>query len=66
MSIKGFHENNKHKAAIFDEVVLKRFLTLEMDSDYWEVRQAFAITAYFGGPAVDLVPGPEAGADHQE
>jgi hypothetical protein len=48
MSIKGFHENNKHKVAIFDEVVLKRFLTLAMDPDYWEVRQAFAITAYFG------------------
>ncbi len=38
MFTKGFEEDTKHKAAIFDEVVLKRFLTMEMDLAFWEVR----------------------------
>jgi hypothetical protein len=49
MLIKGFEEDTKKKAAIFDEVLLKKFMCQEMPSAYWEVRQAVAILAYFGG-----------------
>ncbi len=49
MFINGFDKDNKHKVAIFDEVVLKRFLPKKMDSAYREVRQAIPITAYSGG-----------------
>lgn len=47
--LKGFDEDTKVKAAIFDEALLKKFLTDQVDSSYWEVRQAIAMTAYFGG-----------------
>jgi hypothetical protein len=49
MFIKGFEEDTKHKAAIFDNAILHQFLTKEMDTAYWEVRQSIAITAFFGG-----------------
>jgi hypothetical protein len=49
MSNNGFDEDNKHKAAIFDVMVLKRSLPEEMNSAYREVRQAIPITAYSGG-----------------
>ena len=49
MLIKGYEEDTKKKAAIFDEVLLKKFMCQEMPSAYWEVRQAVAILAYFGG-----------------
>jgi hypothetical protein len=43
MLIKAFEEDTKRKAAIFDEVLLKKFMSQEMPSAYWEVRQALAI-----------------------
>ncbi len=49
MFIKGFEKDTKHKAAILDEVALKRYLTKEMASAFWEVRQVIAITAFFRG-----------------
>ena len=49
MLIKGFEEDVKKKAAIFDETLLKKFMVKEMESAYWEVRQAVVILAYFGG-----------------
>ena len=49
MFIKGFEEDTKQKAAIFDNAILHQFLTKEMDTAYWEVRQSIAITAFFGG-----------------
>jgi integrase len=49
MLIKGFEEDIKKKAAIFDEALLKKFMAETMENTYWEVRQAIAITAYFGG-----------------
>ena len=30
-------------------MVLKKFLTQKMETAYWEVRQAIAFMAYFGG-----------------
>lgn len=49
MTIKGYEEDTKNKAAIFEEDDLRRFWTMKMDSAYWTVRRAIAITAYFGG-----------------
>ncbi len=49
MFIKGFDEDTKKKAAIFEEKDLQSFLTKKMDTSYWEVRQSIAIIAYFGG-----------------
>ena len=61
--IKGFKEDTKKKAAIFDEVLLKKFRADEMLNAYWEVRQAVALMAFFGGLRLQYF---EAGADHQE
>ena len=49
MLIKGFPEDLKHKALVLDEEDLKKFWSLKMDTAYWEVRKAIAITAVFGG-----------------
>jgi hypothetical protein len=49
MFIEGFEEDTKRKAAIFEEKALHSFLIKKMDTTYCEVRQAIAITAYFGG-----------------
>ena len=49
MTIKGYEEDTKLKAAIFEEEDLRRFFEMEFDSGYWIVRRAIAITAYFGG-----------------
>jgi integrase len=47
--IKGLEVDTKKKAAIFDEVLLKKFMASEMVNPYWEVRQAIVILAFFGG-----------------
>ena len=49
MFIQSFDDDTQHKAAIFDKVVLKKFLSEKMENSFWEVRQAIAIMAYFGG-----------------
>jgi len=49
MLLKSFDEDTKNKAAIFEEESLKQFLVAKTDNAYWEVRQAIAIMAYFGG-----------------
>jgi hypothetical protein len=49
MLIKGFPEDLKQKALILDEEDLKKLWSLKMDTAYWEVRKAIAITAVFGG-----------------
>ena len=49
MTIKGYEEDTKLKAAIFEEEDLRRFFEMKLDSGYWIVRRAIAITAYFGG-----------------
>jgi hypothetical protein len=47
--IKGLEVETKKKAAIFDEVLLKKFMASEMVNPYWEVRQAVVLMAFFGG-----------------
>jgi hypothetical protein len=47
--IKGFTQDVKHKAAIFDDVLIKQFMVAKMDSAYWQVTQAITIMAFFGG-----------------
>jgi len=49
MLIKGFPQDVKKKAAIFDETELKKFMLEKMPSAYWVVRQAIVIVAFFGG-----------------
>jgi hypothetical protein len=39
MFIKGFDEDTKRKAAIFEEKALQSFLLKKMDMTYWEVLQ---------------------------
>ncbi len=57
--IKGFTQDVKQKAAIFDDVLLKDFMLGRMENAYWLVRQAICILAFFGGlrlqECVDLV-----------
>jgi hypothetical protein len=48
MLIKGFEVDTKKKAAIFDEVLLKKFMAFEMVNPYWEDRQAVVLMAFFG------------------
>ena len=52
MLLKSYDKDMKHKAAIFNETVLKQFLTKKMDNSYWEVRQAISTMAFFWGPAL--------------
>ena len=47
--IKGFDQDVKQKAAIFDDVQLKEFMLAKKDTGYWLVRQAICIVAFFGG-----------------
>jgi len=47
--IKGFQQDVKHKAAIFDDVLIKGFMLGRMENAYWLVRQAICIVAFFGG-----------------
>ena len=49
MLIKGFPEDVKQKELILGEEDLKKFCLMKMDTAYWEVRKAIAITAIFGG-----------------
>jgi len=49
MLIKGFPEDLKKKAHILDEEHLKKFWSMKLDTAYWEVRKAIAVTAVFGG-----------------
>jgi hypothetical protein len=57
--IKGFTQDVKQKAAIFDDVLIKDFMLGRMENAYWLVRQAICIVAFFGGlrlqECVDLV-----------
>ncbi len=47
--IKGFDQDVKQKAAIFDDVLLKEFMVSRKDNVFWLVRQAICIVAFFGG-----------------
>ncbi len=47
--IKGFNDDVKQKAAIFDDAVLKEFMLSRRNSAYWLVRQAICIVSFFGG-----------------
>ena len=47
--IKGIIQDEKNKAQVFDEVLLKKFMVKKMENAYREVRQAIAIVAYLGG-----------------
>jgi site-specific recombinase XerD len=47
--IKGFPQDIKHKASIFDEGRLKAFMLEKIGNAYWMVRQAVVIVAFFGG-----------------
>lgn len=47
--IKGFEQDVKNKAAIFEEDTLKQFMLAKMETAYWLVRQAICIVAFFGG-----------------
>jgi len=50
MLLQGYETDVKKKAAIFDEGLLKFFMVEPMENNtYWEVRQAIAIVAFFGG-----------------
>jgi len=47
--IKSFQQDVKHKAAIFDDALIKGFMLGRMENAYWLVRQAICIVAFFGG-----------------
>ena len=47
--IKGFNDDVKQKAAIFDDAVLKEFMLSRKNDSYWLVRQAICIVSFFGG-----------------
>ena len=47
--IKGFNDDVKQKAAIFDDAVLKEFMLSRKNESYWLVRQAICIVSFFGG-----------------
>ena len=47
--IKGFNDDVKTKAAIFDDAVLKEFMLSRKNDSYWLVRQAICIVSFFGG-----------------
>jgi integrase len=47
--IKGFNDDVKQKAAIFDDAVLKEFMLSRKNASYWLVRQAICIVSFFGG-----------------
>jgi hypothetical protein len=47
--IKGFNDDVKQKAAIFDDAVLKKFMVSRRNIAYWLVRQAICIVSFFGG-----------------
>jgi hypothetical protein len=47
--IKGFNEDVKQKAAIFDDAVLKKFMVSRRNNAYWLVRQSICIVSFFGG-----------------
>jgi hypothetical protein len=47
--IKGFNDDVKQKAAIFDDAVLKEFMLSRRNNAYWLVRQAICIVSFFGG-----------------
>jgi hypothetical protein len=47
--IKGFDQDVKQKAAIFDDALLKEFMVSRKDNAYCLVRQAICIVAFFGG-----------------
>jgi integrase len=49
MLIKGFDNDVKQKAAIFDDNQLKEFMLVRKESAYWLVRQVITIVAFFGG-----------------
>jgi hypothetical protein len=46
--IKGFDQDVKQKAAIFDDVLLKEFMVSRKDNVFWLMRQAICIVAFFG------------------
>ncbi len=45
--IKGLEVDTKKKAAIFDDVLLKKFMASEMVNPYWQVRQAIVLMAFW-------------------
>ena len=47
--IKGFSQDVKQKAAIFDDVQIKNFMLTKTENTYWLVRQSICIVAFFGG-----------------
>ncbi len=47
--IKGFNEDVKQEAAIFDDALLKEFMVSRRNSSYRLVRQAICIVAFFDG-----------------
>jgi hypothetical protein len=49
MFIKGLEVDMKKKAPIWDDEKLKKFMSSEMPTPYWEVRQAIVLMSYFGG-----------------
>ncbi len=46
--IKGFTQDVKQEAAIFDNNLIKAFMLGRMENAYWLVRQAICIVAFFG------------------
>jgi hypothetical protein len=45
--VKGFNQDVKQKAAIFDDALLKEFMVSRRNNAYWLARQAICIVAFF-------------------